>query len=180
MDGSACAQKKKCMCCSYAGGKGILIWLDRGLTLHWTVQIEIKVGFCQPQHIESFRFVMAFSSGWWDPIVSAAPISQGQWKSLGQQSRLLEGDGARFCQTEHVCAYVCVVRAEFYDADSKQEAERDIMLPTPVVNWGQSSSCRDCLQTCLCCKSLQSSGGLSLRAKGWRTATLDPSYSALI
>lgn len=119
---------------------------------------------------------MAFSSGWWDLIVSAAPISQGQWKSLGQQSRLQEGDGARFCQTEHVCAdvCVCVARTEFYDADSKQEGERDIMLPTPVVNWGQSSSCRECLQTCLCYEGLQSSRRFSLKAKSWRIVTLDP------
>lgn len=44
----------------------------------------------------------------------------------GRSEILPNGACVRIC--------VCVARAEFYDADSKQEAERDIMLPTPVVN----------------------------------------------
>ncbi len=46
--------KKNCMCCILAGGKGVLTGLDRGLTRHWTVQIEIKVGFCQQQYMRVF------------------------------------------------------------------------------------------------------------------------------
>jgi len=53
-----CTEKKKIhgkyMCCSYTGGKGILTRLDGGLTLHWTFQIEINVGFCQLQHMRIF------------------------------------------------------------------------------------------------------------------------------
>lgn len=153
---------KNCMCCSFAGGKGILSWLDRCLTLF---KQRLKWASASSSSIwESFCFVLAFSSGWWDLIFSVALISQGQWKSLGQQSRLLEGDGSTFCRTVCVCLCVCAwlrvcvwgEKTEFYDTDSKQ-GERNIMFPTPVVNWGQSCLCRECLQTCLCCKGLWTS-----------------------
>lgn len=91
------------------------------------------------------------SSGWWGPIIFPAPISRGQWKSLGQQSMLLER--VRLCAGRN---YFTIRTLNKKERERMGGRERNLSCCT----CSKPRSCKfmeKVLQTCLCFKGRQMS-----------------------